>query len=62
MTLLGEMPISAGFCKMDGEVAYVPQESWVFAGTVRDNVLFGQRYNEFRYKEALRACALDRVR
>ena len=41
-----------------GSVAYMPQSAWVFSGTLRENVLFGEPYEEKKYAEVLNACAL----
>ena len=60
MTLLGEMTID-GVVEMAGCVAYVPQDAWVFSGTIRDNILFGKPMNEPAYTKATSVCALDRV-
>lgn len=38
---------------IQGSVAYVPQESWVFNATLRDNILFGTPYDEERYNKAV---------
>lgn len=43
-----------------GQVAYVPQISWIFNGTVRENILFGSSYDPLRYKRAIHVSALDR--
>ena len=48
---------SAAFIK--GRVAYVPQESWVFNATLRNNILFGMPYNEKRYKKAIRVAQME---
>ena len=58
--VLGELPLSNGSCIVGGEVAYSSQEPWLFVGTVRQNILFGQPYNAHRYKEVIRVCALER--
>ena len=42
-----------------GQIAYVPQQAWIQNATVRDNILFGKPYNEARYKNTLRMCALE---
>ncbi len=46
---------------MDGSVVYSSQDPWVFAGTVRENILFGTTdWNESWYKEVVEACALKK--
>ena len=61
MALLEELPGSRGSTRMSGKVAFVPQESWVFSGTVRDNILFGEKYKNDRYEETVKACSLKTV-
>lgn len=41
-----------------GSVAYVPQQAWIQNATLRDNILFGEPYNEQKYCGVLEACAL----
>ena len=41
-------------------VAYVSQQAWIQNATLRDNILFGKPYDEKRYQQILRACALER--
>lgn len=43
---------------MNGTVSYASQEAWLFSGTVRNNVLFGQTYDKEKYNAVVRACAL----
>ncbi|XP_067013839.2 ATP-binding cassette sub-family C member 4 isoform X2 [Anabrus simplex] len=59
-TFLGELSLREGTVCVGGEMSYCSQEPWLFQGTVRMNVLFGQDYKEVRYREVLRACALER--
>ena len=40
------------------QVAYVPQSAFIYNATVRENILFGQPYNEARYQTALNAASL----
>ena len=40
-------------------VAYCSQSAWLLGTTVRQNILFGSRYDDERYHEVLRACALE---
>ena len=39
--------------------AYCGQNAWLLGTTVRENILFGSAYDEPRYREVLRACALE---
>jgi ABC-type multidrug transport system fused ATPase/permease subunit len=54
----GDMPLKSGTMKVEASMAYVPQESWVFNGTVRENVLFGKEYDEQKYLRALHVSCL----
>ncbi|WFD02893.1 hypothetical protein MOBT1_001580 [Malassezia obtusa] len=40
-------------------VAYCSQSPWLLGTTVRQNILFGSAYDERRYREVLKACALE---
>ena len=57
--VLGHMSTVAGSAGAAGAFAYVPQTSWCAHGTVRDNILFGARWDERRYRDVLYACALE---
>lgn len=41
-------------------VAYVAQIPWIENGTIKNNILFGLPYNEKRYRQTLKACALEK--
>ncbi|XP_061089115.1 ATP-binding cassette sub-family C member 3 isoform X2 [Conger conger] len=56
--LLGEMEKLEGDISIRGSVAYVPQQAWIQNATLRDNILFGNPYNEQKYRGVLDACAL----
>ena len=46
---------------MRGSVAYASQESWLFSGTLRENIMFGLPYNADWYNTVVDICALDKV-
>ncbi|XP_017844947.1 multidrug resistance-associated protein 4 [Drosophila busckii] len=58
--LLGELALDEGEALVQGKVSYAAQEPWVFEGTIRDNIVFVERYSERRYKKVLAACALEK--
>ncbi len=41
-----------------GGLAYVSQQAWIQNMTLRDNILFGNPYDEAKYNEVIRVCAL----
>ncbi|CUM68582.1 uncharacterized protein PRCAT00006309001 [Priceomyces carsonii] len=56
--MLGNLYKLEGQVKLKGKVAYVPQSPWIMNGTVRENILFGHKYDPNFYDLVLRACAL----
>ena len=54
----GEMPIDMGNIKVKGTLSYASQEPWIFSGTLRMNVLFGEEFDAERYWNVLDVCAL----
>ncbi|XP_015109904.1 multidrug resistance-associated protein 4 [Diachasma alloeum] len=56
--ILGELHASHGHVSVGGSVSYASQEPWLFAGSVRNNIVFGQPYDELRYRQVVRACSL----
>ncbi|KAI1293713.1 ATP-binding cassette sub-family C member 4 [Halotydeus destructor] len=60
MTILGEIPITSGKVGVKGRVSYASQEPWTFAGTIKDNILFGSEFDEEKFKTVVHVCALER--
>ncbi|KAL1411644.1 hypothetical protein Q8F55_002608 [Vanrija albida] len=61
--LIGELhfePREGSFFHLprEGGVSYAAQESWVMSSSVKDNILFGQPYDEARYKQVIHDCGL----
>ncbi|KAI3905507.1 hypothetical protein MKW98_013666, partial [Papaver atlanticum] len=60
--MLGELPPAADVdaeVVVRGTVAYVPQVSWIYNSTVRDNILFGSPFIAARYEKAIDVTALQ---
>ncbi|KAG5894561.1 hypothetical protein JTB14_021543 [Gonioctena quinquepunctata] len=58
--ILKELSPVEGSAHVVGTISYASQEPWVFGGSVRQNILFGQEYNQKKYEEVIRVCALQR--
>lgn len=58
--ILKELPLQHGAIEVNGEMSYASQEPWLFAGSVRQNILFGQPMDKERYRTVVRKCALER--
>ncbi|CAH0600505.1 unnamed protein product [Chrysodeixis includens] len=56
--LLRELPLMDGTLNVKGKLSYACQESWLFPGTVRENILFGLPYDVKKYKEVCKAACL----
>ena len=60
MSILNELPLESGSIQVNGKVSFASQEAWTFNGSVQDNILFGTEYEETRYNQVVKECALDR--
>ena len=56
--IVGEVSNTRGNISCRGSIVYVPQIPWVFSGTIRENILFSQPYDEDTYTKTIKACAL----
>ena len=65
LAMLGELVRTEGggsasaVCDARQEVAYAPQEAVIASGTVRENIVYGRRFDASRYAAVLKACALE---
>lgn len=61
MAILGELPLSEGTITVKGEIGYASQQAWIYNGSLRQNILFGQEYDKDKLTAVIQACALDKV-
>ena len=60
MTILGELPISSGKISCIGKIALVSQTPWVYSGTVRENIVFGNQFDVQKYNKVIEVCDLEK--
>ncbi|CAF3149737.1 unnamed protein product [Rotaria socialis] len=58
--ILGEINLVSGKLQQCvRSISYAPQSSWIFADTIRNNILLGKPMDEERYQNVIKACCLD---
>ena len=58
--ILREISLFSGSVSCHGKIAWVGQQPWVFSGTVRENILFGEKFDPHSYRVTIEACDLIR--
>jgi ABC-type multidrug transport system fused ATPase/permease subunit len=56
--ILGDLWKVKGQVVVHGAIAYVAQQPWVMNASVKENILFGHRYDSSFYEQTVKACAL----
>lgn len=56
--ILGDAKAYQGLIHAPEEVAYVPQQAWIQNNNVRENILFGQPFDQEKYDKVVKACSL----
>lgn len=58
--ILKELPLIRGYKDVVGRISYASQEPWLFAGSIKQNILFGEEWNPKKYEKVIKVCALER--
>ncbi|KAJ3634109.1 hypothetical protein MTP99_011017 [Tenebrio molitor] len=58
--ILKELPLTKGHLEVFGRVSYAAQEPWLFASSIRQNILFGDKLDALKYQQVIKVCALER--
>ncbi|KAK2942132.1 Multidrug resistance-associated protein [Blattamonas nauphoetae] len=57
--IVGDIERMSGTVKVDGGITYCPQTPWINNNTVRGNITFNAAFDEEKYWETVRVCALE---
>ncbi|KAI5088763.1 multidrug resistance-associated protein 9, partial [Silurus meridionalis] len=57
-SILEQMHLQSGSISINGTLAYVSQQAWIFHGTVQDNILMGETFDQARYDRVIHASCL----
>jgi ATP-binding cassette subfamily C (CFTR/MRP) protein 4 len=60
MAILNEMDKHEGKIDIKGTVSFVSQEPWIFPSSIKQNILFGKKYDKERFKLVLKLSCLDK--
>ncbi|KAK3834478.1 MAG: multidrug resistance-associated protein 3 [Linnemannia gamsii] len=56
--IIGDMYKRQGSVRVYGRMAYVAQQAWIVNATLRDNILFGNDFDQARYDQVIMASGL----
>lgn len=56
--MINEMVKLKGTVKKNGRVAFIPQEAFLLNDTVKNNIIFGQPFDEEKYNNVIKLCEL----
>ncbi|KAJ3652715.1 hypothetical protein Zmor_018655 [Zophobas morio] len=57
--ILQELLIVDGNLSRDGLISYASQNPWVFSATIQENIIFNETFNQNKYLNVLKICALE---
>ncbi|XP_012284060.1 multidrug resistance-associated protein 9 isoform X2 [Orussus abietinus] len=58
LSIMGHLHRVSGHVAIDGKCAFAPEVPWLFKGTVKENIIFGENFDSTRYYKAVKLCSL----
>ena len=59
LSLINELPGLSGQLCIKGVTSYCSQVPWIFSGSIRDNILFGNELDPDHYWQVINVCSLE---
>ncbi|XP_031786625.1 multidrug resistance-associated protein 4-like isoform X2 [Nasonia vitripennis] len=56
--ILDEAQPETGKVIVNGRISYASQDPWLFAASIKENIIFGEKYDEDKYRTVTQVCAL----
>ena len=60
MAFLKEIECTNGSVSIAGKISYAPQDPWCFNGTVRENIIMNNPFDQARFSSVIKVCGLAR--
>lgn len=57
--LLGEVEFQSGKIEINGRLSYASNNPWIFTGSIRENIIFTEKFDDQRYSTVLNLCSLN---
>ncbi|EDQ90078.1 uncharacterized protein MONBRDRAFT_82, partial [Monosiga brevicollis MX1] len=57
--IIGQMKVQSGQIRCGDRIAYVSQQAWIQFMSLKENILFGEDFDEEKYKHALHVACLE---
>ncbi|KAJ3652255.1 hypothetical protein Zmor_018236 [Zophobas morio] len=57
--ILQEIPLLEGSLETGGTISYASQQPWLFSASIRDNILFGEKFYQSKYDQVTKVCSLE---
>jgi ABC-type transport system involved in cytochrome bd biosynthesis fused ATPase/permease subunit len=61
MSIVNEIPYISGNIDVKGSVFYVSQQPWLYPASIKDNILFGKKFDKKKFQEVIKFCFLNHV-